>query len=65
MDFNLIDNIVIMDDLSGTGKTITKYIDSLHNRYPFITKHKKIYIMLIECTEQAENRISDFGKNIT
>lgn len=57
-EWNYIKNIVVVDDIIGSGKTVLTYIKS--NKAQFIKK--KLYILVIEVSDEAYNRIIEYGE---
>lgn len=55
-----LQQIVIVDDFAGTGKTIKDYLTTIIGSYPSI-KEKKIVILLLACTNFAEQALLDFS----
>lgn len=53
-------NIVMVDDVSGSGKTLIDNFYYMNKKYPELIKGKKIYFLLIEVTEEAYDRITEF-----
>ncbi|AOY77882.1 phosphoribosyltransferase [Clostridium formicaceticum] len=57
-EWDYVKNIVLIDDIIGTGKTIINYLKN----YVEELKNKKVFILVIEVAEQAYDRLMDFGK---
>jgi hypothetical protein len=53
-------NVVFVDDVSGSGKTIIDNFNYMKERYPQLINGKKVYCLLIEVTEEAYDRIISF-----
>lgn len=61
-DLTKVNNIVIIDDMSGTGDTIKKYLERLIKHHHHLLKNKKIYILLIICSSYAIDNINSFSQ---
>ena len=55
-----IQQITIVDDFAGTGKTIKDYLTKVLEEYPDLRK-KEIVILLLACTNLAEQALLDFS----
>jgi hypothetical protein len=62
-DINLIKNIVIVDDISGTGKTLETNLKYMHESYPDFFNNKMVYVSCLVTSEKAKLHIES-NKNI-
>jgi hypothetical protein len=56
-------NIVLVDDMSGSGNTIINCLEILIKSYEWIFNDRRLYIMLIEITDEAKNKINKFAND--
>lgn len=60
-DINDIKNIVLIDDIIGSGTTTKYFIEHLRDKYPGFIENKKIYIMAIVLLDKGVNVIKSFA----
>ncbi len=59
---DIIDNIVLIDDMTGTGNTIKNSIEFMINKFENIFRDKKIHLILLEGSEEGINKIKELEK---
>lgn len=55
-----LEQLVLIDDFAGTGKTIKNFLLATKEKYSDLHKYR-IVILLLACTNLAEQAIRDFG----
>lgn len=54
-----IENIVLVDDMTGTGTTLRNSIAFMIDRYKNVFNNKKVYLILIEGSEEGIKKIKE------
>lgn len=62
-DLNYIRNIIIVDDIAGTGNTLVKNFNYMKNKYPNFFIDKNIYLTCLVTTKIAKSEIKKNLKN--
>ncbi|WP_055669439.1 phosphoribosyltransferase-like protein [Desnuesiella massiliensis] len=56
-DIDLIKNIIIVDDISGTGRTLEKSLKYMKESYPSFFHNKMVYVSCLVISEVAKSHI--------
>lgn len=58
-DLNFIKNIIIVDDISGTGKTLIDNLQYMEKTYPNYFENKNVYVTCLVTTKSAQKQINN------